>query len=80
MLDLGFIDDVDRIISYADENRRLLLFSATMPGRISQLAEKYMRDVKHLKVGVGDRYCRSYGPDIFRGAGKRQVRRTYPYH
>ncbi len=50
MLDLGFIDDVDRIISYADENRRLLLFSATMPGRISQLAEKYMRDVKHLKV------------------------------
>lgn len=50
MLDLGFIDDVDRIIAHADESRRLLLFSATMPERISQLAEKYMRDVKHLKV------------------------------
>ncbi len=50
MLDLGFIDDVDEIISQAAPERRLLLFSATMPERISLLAEKYMRDVKHLKV------------------------------
>jgi len=50
MLDLGFIDDVDDIISQAAPERRLLLFSATMPERISLLAEKYMRDVRHLKV------------------------------
>lgn len=50
MLNMGFIDDVDEILSCADDNRRLLLFSATMPRRISELASKYMRDVQHLKV------------------------------
>ena len=50
MLNMGFIDDVDEILSYTPEERRLLLFSATMPRRISDLAQKYMRDVQVLKV------------------------------
>ena len=50
MLNMGFIDDVDEILSYTPEERRLLLFSATMPRRISDLARKYMRDVQILKV------------------------------
>lgn len=50
MLDMGFIDDVDEILSHAPDERRIFLFSATMPDRISGLAKKYMRDVEVLRV------------------------------
>ncbi|CDN32169.1 DEAD-box ATP-dependent RNA helicase CshA [Mucinivorans hirudinis] len=50
MLNMGFIDDVDEIISYANDKRRIMLFSATMPQRISELAGKYMHNVEHIKV------------------------------
>lgn len=50
MLNMGFIDDVDEILSYAPEERRIFLFSATMPERIAGLSKKYMRDVEILKV------------------------------
>lgn len=50
MLNMGFIDDVDEILGYTNDERRLLLFSATMPNRVADLSRKYMRDVEHLKV------------------------------
>ena len=50
MLNMGFIDDVDEILSYTNETRRLLLFSATMPRKIADLSKKYMRDIEHIKV------------------------------
>jgi len=42
MLNMGFIDDIEDILSRTNSNRRTLLFSATMPERISTLAKKYM--------------------------------------
>lgn len=50
MLNMGFIDDVDEILSYAPDQRRIFLFSATMPERIADLAKKYMQEVEVLKV------------------------------
>lgn len=50
MLNMGFIDDVDEILSYTNENRRIFLFSATMPERIASLSKKYMKDVEIIKV------------------------------
>ncbi len=50
MLNMGFIDDIDEIISYANDQRRIFLFSATMPDRIAQLAKKYMQNIEHIKV------------------------------
>lgn len=50
MLNMGFIDDVDEILSYAPEERRIFLFSATMPERIAGLSKKYMHDVEIIKV------------------------------
>lgn len=44
MLNMGFIDDIDEILSNAPEKRQLLLFSATMPDRIKKLARRYMPD------------------------------------
>lgn len=50
MLNMGFIDDVDEIISHANKERRIFLFSATMPERVAALSEKYMQNVEHIKV------------------------------
>ncbi len=50
MLNMGFIDDVEEILSYAGKRKRVLLFSATMPKPVINLAKKYMRDYKLVKV------------------------------
>ena len=50
MLNMGFIEDVEEIMSHMSEDRRVMLFSATMPDRIAALSKKYMRDVEILKV------------------------------
>ncbi|KAF0153587.1 MAG: ATP-dependent RNA helicase DeaD [Ignavibacteria bacterium] len=42
MLNMGFIDDIEDILSRTNEHRRTLLFSATMPPRIMELAKRYM--------------------------------------
>ena len=50
MLNMGFIEDVEEILSTTNDYRRILLFSATMPERIIRLSKKYMRDVEILRV------------------------------
>jgi len=43
MLDMGFVDDIEFILSNIPKNRQTLLFSATMPEDIIKLSEKYMK-------------------------------------
>ncbi len=50
MLNMGFIDDIEKIFTYTNEDRQTLLFSATMPREILHVAKKYMRD--HTVVSV----------------------------
>ena len=50
MLNMGFVDDIEEILQHAPEERRMLLFSATMPQRIAKLAKHYMKDPELLKV------------------------------
>ena len=50
MLNMGFVEDVEEIMSHTGEERRVLLFSATMPERIIRLSEAYMRDTEILRV------------------------------
>jgi ATP-dependent RNA helicase DeaD len=50
MLDLGFIEDVERILSLTPSSRQTALFSATMPAEIRRLAEQYMYDPVTVKV------------------------------
>ncbi|MCE5287051.1 MAG: DEAD/DEAH box helicase, partial [Pelosinus sp.] len=51
MLDMGFIEDIETIIqNIAVEGRQTLLFSATMPKQIMNLAEKYMNSPKVITV------------------------------
>jgi ATP-dependent RNA helicase DeaD len=51
MLDMGFIEDIETIISKCPPQRQTLLFSATMPRQIISIAKKYMKNVKSIAVG-----------------------------
>jgi ATP-dependent RNA helicase DeaD len=50
MLNMGFIEDIEKILSGIPEERQTLLFSATMPKRIKALAEKFMKNPELVKV------------------------------
>ncbi|MFT6331838.1 MAG: ATP-dependent RNA helicase DeaD [Lentimonas sp.] len=44
MLNMGFVEDIESILKSTPEDKRMLLFSATMPDNIMRLAKRYMRD------------------------------------
>jgi ATP-dependent RNA helicase DeaD len=50
MLDLGFLDDVEKILSLTPSSRQTALFSATMPPEIQRLADQYLYDPQIVKV------------------------------
>lgn len=50
MLNMGFIEDIEEILSHCQEDRKMMMFSATMPHRIKKLAEKFMGDYDMVKV------------------------------
>src|SRR5215210_6378655 len=50
MLDLGFLEDVERILSLCPNGRQTALFSATMPPPIKALADRYLYDPVLVKV------------------------------
>src|SRR4249919_3501427 len=50
MLDLGFLEDVEKILSLAPGSRQTALFSATMPAEIRHLAERHLYDPVTIKV------------------------------
>ena len=52
MLDMGFFDDIVRIISYLPKERQTLLFSATMPPRIRQLANKILNHPVEINISI----------------------------
>jgi len=50
MLEIGFIEDIEYIIRKVPKDRQLMLFSATMPREIIELARKYLRNPKEIKI------------------------------
>lgn len=52
MLDMGFSDDIERIISKLPKKRQTLLFSATMPGKIKNLAAKILNHPKEIALSI----------------------------
>ena len=52
MLDLGFRDELDRILAAAPKDRRTLLFSATIPRPIAALAKQYQRDALRVATAT----------------------------
>jgi superfamily II DNA/RNA helicase len=57
MLDMGFIDEVNRIASLTPEDRQTLLFSATLEGEIEKVARRLLKHPKQVQVaGVQEKH------------------------
>ena len=52
MLDMGFSDDIMKIVKKLPEERQTIMFSATMPPKIQQLAKTILRDPAEVKIAV----------------------------
>lgn len=52
MMDMGFIDDLKTIFSYLPEKRQTLMFSATMPPNISQLAKRILKNPAEISLSI----------------------------
>lgn len=51
MLNMGFSEDIDEILSHLPDSRSMLLFSATMPKEIEKITRKYMKDPMEITIG-----------------------------
>jgi ATP-dependent RNA helicase DeaD len=54
MLNMGFIDDVEEILQHTNENKRILMFSATIQPQIISIAKKHMRKYEIIKTKKDD--------------------------
>ena len=52
MLDMGFYDDIMQIVKFLPKERQTIMFSATMPKKIQQLAETILNDPAEVKLAV----------------------------
>ena len=50
MLDMGFREDIEKILKFTPKHRQTLLFSATIPKQIKKLTHMYQNNPKHLKI------------------------------
>ncbi len=50
MLDMGFAEDIDTILTAAPAERQTVMFSATMPKRIIRIAERHLRDAQTIEI------------------------------
>jgi len=50
MLNMGFIEDIEKILSQTNKDKRMLLFSATIPQRIVKLSQKFMGEFEEIKI------------------------------
>lgn len=52
MLDMGFSDDLNKIVSFLPKTRQTLMFSATMPPKIRDLAKKILNDPEQINISI----------------------------
>lgn len=52
MLNMGFLDSINEILESVPQERKMLMFSATMPAEIGEIAKKYMHDAVEFVVGT----------------------------
>ena len=52
MLNMGFKEDIETILERTPDTRRTMLFSATMPKEIANIAKRYMKNFEEITVGT----------------------------
>lgn len=50
MLNMGFVEDIEKILTFTNEDKRMLFFSATMPNEIMKIAKSHMKEYEILTV------------------------------
>jgi ATP-dependent RNA helicase DeaD len=75
MLDLGFLEDVERILALTPSSRQTALFSATMPAPIRKLAERYLYDPVTVKVKAATLTVESVEQFALQVPGREKVER-----
>ena len=50
MLNMGFVEDIEIILNAAPADKRMLMFSATVPPEARNIAEQFMRDARYIKA------------------------------
>ncbi len=59
MLNMGFLDSINAILDHVPTQRKMLMFSATMPQEIARIAKRYMHDPVEIVIGkIGRASCR----------------------
>ncbi|GAA0879608.1 DEAD/DEAH box helicase [Algoriphagus jejuensis] len=53
MMDMGFSDDILKIVNYLPQNRQTILFSATMPPKIRQFSMKFLNRPEEISLAIG---------------------------
>ncbi len=70
MLNMGFVDDIEKLLGALPEVHQTTLFSATIPARVQKLAQRYLKDAHKVSVAARD----AVAPKV------RQVYYEVPYH
>jgi ATP-dependent RNA helicase RhlE len=65
MFDIGFLPDIKRILKEAPQNRQTLLFSATMPSAIAQIASQFMKMPLRIEVSPAGTSAQNVEQEIF---------------
>ncbi|WP_299892173.1 DEAD/DEAH box helicase [uncultured Lacinutrix sp.] len=65
MLDMGFIDDVRKIERLCPESKQILLFSATMPYKVQDLAKTILKDPKQVQVAQQSSTSKNVGQALY---------------
>jgi len=74
MLDMGFVDEIKRILSDLPTERQSLFFSATLPEKIKNLVNQFLRDPVSIRVTTGDT-AKNVDQDIVRVANHQKFDR-----
>lgn len=59
MLDMGFIEDIEEVLSVVPEKKRMLMFSATIPPQIQKLASSFMKNAITIRTQKNDSATKS---------------------
>ncbi|GAC1659092.1 MAG: DEAD/DEAH box helicase [Candidatus Dormibacteraceae bacterium] len=70
MLDMGFLEDIEKLLAALPPDHQSALFSATIPARVQKLARQYLRDPEQISLEVGQ----AVAPRV------RQVYYEVPFH
>ncbi len=52
MLNMGFVDSINDILAHVPDDRKMLMFSATMPPEVAKIAKRFMRDPEEIVIGT----------------------------